>query len=132
MTKRKKLMVICLLVNDEKWWDIVFETHFCFVANQEREFRKVDKLTPPQRAKRGLTKIPKLQKKCRDMQKDIKDHQNSGCTVPAASILFCQYGVWFQSIEVYLASLLNAFLDYIYHCMLAVWPETRRPSCNIE
>ena len=26
-------MVICLLVNDEKWWDIVFEAHFCFVAN---------------------------------------------------------------------------------------------------
>ena len=47
-------MVICLLVRDAKWWEIVFEAHFCFVANQEREFRKGDKLTPPQRAKRVI------------------------------------------------------------------------------
>ena len=37
--------VTCLLVNDAKWWDIIFSAHFWIVANQELEFRKVDSLT---------------------------------------------------------------------------------------
>ena len=60
-------------------------------------------------------KSAKKTNKCRDTQKIIKDHQNSGCTtVCCKTILFWQYGAWFQSIEVGFAVECISWLHLLY------------------